>query len=497
MLRGDNGILNRASEASYANKIGTFKEQVNLAQMAVRTTISSKSAGSAGYIATDGNATNKTGNFYDLTKMVADELNAKTDAFNTEGYTVKGYLDTKGDTSTNGAGYIAIWYTDNSFRASLPSKAEDVKKVFIDTHKFNTVPNPIQSGRNEATLLYVIYVTNYSCTLSNGVYTNETTAKSDFGKGTYAETNIKSSNSAGSQSDFLNGTPVATSSSGSSSSQTGGSSGNQTGGQTGGNTGSQTGGTSSVVTIIAAGGTPTVPTGSKTLADNFVSTMVGKYVKYPAGVWGSTNDAVMKQLGKGDAKYENYSGETAPNDQGQFGGWKQNTWAATGVSSSDKNGQCYVGSIPAWKILGKDSNGCVQLMATYITEAYYHDTNASASEALLNGSGTRSFSIYENTELAVSGSAHAMTQAEAASLPDNNSRKATTLSGMAGLSSSNYYWLGTANGSLYLYNVYSDGGINYSIGLCYGVRPVVSLKSDILFSGTGTASDPYVVGYSN
>ena len=37
MLRGDNGILNRASEAKYENSIGAFDEQVRLAQMALRT----------------------------------------------------------------------------------------------------------------------------------------------------------------------------------------------------------------------------------------------------------------------------------------------------------------------------------------------------------------------------------------------------------------------------------------------------------------------------
>lgn len=260
--------------------------------------------------------------------------------------------------------------------------------------------------------------------------------------------------------------------------------------------GSGTGGTGSTVTIIAARGTPEVPENSATLANNYVDTMKGAYVKYGAGVWGPGSDAIMKQLGKNGAKYENYSGTVAPNQQGQFGGFQQDTWAATGASSSDENGQFYVGTTPAWQILGKDSSGCIQLMSTYITEEYYHAYGqSSASESLLTGNGDRSFSIYENTLLAVAGSAHAMTKTEVDSLPNNNLRKATTLPGMA--NSTNSYWLGTSNTSSSMSYFPGGSSLGHYYNNCYGVRPVVSLKSDILYSGSGTVEDPYVVGYSN
>ena len=62
----------------------------------------------------------------------------------------------------------------------------------------------------------------------------------------------------------------------------------------------------------------------------------------------------------------------------------------------------------------------------------------------------------------------------------------------------NYYWTmspSVFNGSLaYEFVVYSSGNINYFLVYnTYGVRPVISLKSDISVIGNGTQNDPYVV----
>ena len=42
--------------------------------------------------------------------------------------------------------------------------------------------------------------------------------------------------------------------------------------------------------------------------------------------------------------------------------------------------------------------------------------------------------------------------------------------------------------------VYSTGSLsNRYVNSTYGVRPVVNLRADIQLSGSGTASDPYLV----
>ena len=62
----------------------------------------------------------------------------------------------------------------------------------------------------------------------------------------------------------------------------------------------------------------------------------------------------------------------------------------------------------------------------------------------------------------------------------------------------NYYWTMSPyhfNGSLAgVFIVRSDGNIySYRVDSTYGVRPVLSLKSDVQLSGSGTMTDPYLV----
>ena len=52
MLTNDNGILNRAQEASVLNEIAGYKEKVIMAQMSLKTKITSKMVSEKGYKAT-------------------------------------------------------------------------------------------------------------------------------------------------------------------------------------------------------------------------------------------------------------------------------------------------------------------------------------------------------------------------------------------------------------------------------------------------------------
>ena len=183
MLRGDNGILSRASEAKYDNVIGSVDEQVRLAHMALRTEITAKmvNAGDNGYIAT--NSTN----FDALVAEVVKDLGVKTavDAANTEDFAVYKSLDA-GDTTKDGTGYILITYTDNALRSSLPANKVENSPFTINGIKFTkAVKNESTFSTNKATIAYVIKVSNYNCEMSGAIMT-ETDSVSEAGGKTTA-----------------------------------------------------------------------------------------------------------------------------------------------------------------------------------------------------------------------------------------------------------------------------------------------------------------------
>jgi len=114
MLQGDSGILNRASEARYETVIASFDEQVKLAAVNVKATISSKMVNSNKYIATKGES------FGELVGEVKKDLGVATEQKPTEGFAVYSVVDAS-DGSSEGVGYITITYSTNALRASLPA----------------------------------------------------------------------------------------------------------------------------------------------------------------------------------------------------------------------------------------------------------------------------------------------------------------------------------------------------------------------------------------
>jgi len=197
MLSGNNGVIDKATEARYENVISGFDEKVRMAQMAMRTDITSKMIKNPAYLATEADvaavaATQTTpaveardGNFTVLAQNVAKELGVvnangtaklNVKATNNTGYSVYTYL-TPGSTTKNGTGYILITYSDNSLRSSLPGK--DITAA-TDSWVTNAVSLKkagwSSASQNEAVLAYVIRVSNYGCDLSPAIitdYTNE------------------------------------------------------------------------------------------------------------------------------------------------------------------------------------------------------------------------------------------------------------------------------------------------------------------------------------
>ena len=194
MLNGQNGVLNRATESKVANTLGSFKEQASMAQLSAKTSIAANSASQSGYIATyNGTGADAKNHFTKLAQEVANGLGVTAKAggttgqtINTEGYTVAYYLDTEGNTSTDGKGYIVIWYTNNGLRASMGDRSNA-----LTTYKL-TDTEPTNTSVNQAVLVTVIEVNNYDCSLATNVgLTSTTDGGTDIGESTFEGTSLK------------------------------------------------------------------------------------------------------------------------------------------------------------------------------------------------------------------------------------------------------------------------------------------------------------------
>ena len=193
MLRGDNGILTKTTEAKYLNGIAQFDEQTKLASMAVRTSIEANKVSTPGYIATTAE------NLQQLATEVAKELgvtavDAKNNTGNlavkasTDGYTVAYYLDKEGNTSQDGNGYIVIWYTDNSLRSSIDMDNLSQYGLNIISKLSTDETENKKLIKNQATLVCVIHVENYKAELSDKGITSLSDADIDITKEKFKDT---------------------------------------------------------------------------------------------------------------------------------------------------------------------------------------------------------------------------------------------------------------------------------------------------------------------
>ena len=184
----------------------------------------------------------------------------------------------------------------------------------------------------------------------------------------------------------------------------------------------------------------------------------------------SRNDSVTPRSGYGTPKYS---------------GWQI-------LESKEENGKTYVTKIT--------HAGSPENFVYYWKEGY----DSRTAEYILSGGqrqtgyGTyqaRDWSIYKDKTLDKNGyisDVHAMTYDEAYKITGN----ANSTTGMRNTGA--YYWLASAIPYTYYeaWNVNYSGSIN-SDGFsgCRGVRPVVSLTSGVYIkAGTGTESDPYILG---
>ena len=190
MLRGDNGIITKATETKYSSGISQFDEQTKLASMAVRTSIEANKVSKAGYIATyNGTGTDDKNYFTGLANDVAKELGVTAIAGGSGtiargGYTVAYYLEKEGSTTQNGNGYIVIWYTDNGLRSTM-----DREKA-ITNYGLTDVASEGHKTANEAVLVTVIHVENYKSELAIKGITSLTDSDSDIGQPKFGDTTL-------------------------------------------------------------------------------------------------------------------------------------------------------------------------------------------------------------------------------------------------------------------------------------------------------------------
>ena len=179
-ISGNNGILNNTKETLVAREIGNFKEKVSMAQMSLKTEIAQKSASDNEYIATSSD------NFEKLVEDVAKDFDVSAGEIikeskatykfasinrlqiatatsaakvQKEGYTVSSSLDIIGNSSTDGHGYITIWYTSNSIRSITKKDKALSQYKLADAVDTST---DVSLSENQAMLVAIIHVKNNS-----------------------------------------------------------------------------------------------------------------------------------------------------------------------------------------------------------------------------------------------------------------------------------------------------------------------------------------------
>lgn len=217
----------------------------------------------------------------------------------------------------------------------------------------------------------------------------------------------------------------------------------------------------------------------------------GDFIAYDAGTWTEDEISALGTL---------YAGESISKQSYKFGGFKVGSSKNSTVNASGTNKYT-----SGWQVLNVEENGTINIVQAGACESYYHPqkTNgAYKSEYILNRNSvnesltdeikseveiTRDWSVYENSDLVVEGSAHCMTTQEAKNC---NIRTVGA-----------EYWLATpgTDSSQILTYVSSSGTIvgywnDSNFWKSRGIRIVLTLKSNFkVSSGDGSQDNPYIL----
>ena len=161
----------------------------------------------------------------------------------------------------------------------------------------------------------------------------------------------------------------------------------------------------------------------------------------------------------------------------------------------------YFSSYNGWRVIYNDGT-TVKLVSAGTPLSYYHDLNPSSTiTALTTNFKTTSYSANGITggmssfENEFTQSVTAMTKVDLDIVYGGTTADRTPVSSNNILNNGTYYWLAsTGSGNIGVWCVYGNGVVNYSSQYTFGVRPVVTLKSNIAITGgDGTSDSPYVM----
>ena len=183
----------------------------------------------------------------------------------------------------------------------------------------------------------------------------------------------------------------------------------------------------------------------------------------------SRNQSVTPQSGWGTPKYS---------------GWQI-------LETKEENGKTYVTKIAH---AGSPENFVYYYMDPYDNRKAEYILSGGQRQTGYSTYQPRDWSMYKDKTLDKNGyisDVHAMTYDEAYKITGNTS----STTGMRNTGA--YYCLASAYTSNYncVWYVGNGGNMYSSYGLCWGVRPVVSMTSGVYIkTGTGTEADPYILG---
>jgi len=248
---------------------------------------------------------------------------------------------------------------------------------------------------------------------------------------------------------------------------------------------------------------------------------IGDYINYKAGVWTEEDlTAMTTELTLDDGTTVTPSvhasvrtatsaaNTTLPDSQGQFGGF---VLGQSRDTNSKEFSASYVPDASGWRVWDISGN-TITLISAGHPETYYHASGNSVNSIgiLKKRDGT----MYEN-QFAQTGSAHVLTGQEAANWYNDRfgtdyeimedgvtsstfyDKTFVTTEPISVLENNSYFWLASAYSTNALFNVSPDGGIvRHNGNNAFGVRVLVSLKSDVCFeggTGNGDVGSPWKI----
>ena len=179
---GNNRLIDDTQKAIVAAEIGKFKDKVTIAQVALELEIKKNLATESKYIATSSenfkmlaeyvakdfgisaediiNGSKETYKVASINKLQIATATSSAAEVQTNGYTISSALDIIGDNSTEGHGYITIWYTSKNLRSGI-----DINKELEQYGLSDALDTSNDLSKNHAMLVAIIHIKNNSSEL--------------------------------------------------------------------------------------------------------------------------------------------------------------------------------------------------------------------------------------------------------------------------------------------------------------------------------------------